>query len=74
MLTFALVGNQNCGKTTLFNALTGSKAETGGFMNANAKPNIGNAKANTRPFDRNFAFANTLVISIIPFAFASELE
>ena len=23
-MIFALVGNQNCGKTTLFNALTGS--------------------------------------------------
>ena len=23
-MTFALVGNQNCGKTTLFNQLTGS--------------------------------------------------
>ena len=29
--TFALVGNQNCGKTTLFNALTGSNAHVGNF-------------------------------------------
>ena len=28
-LTFALVGNQNCGKTTLFNQLTGSKQHVG---------------------------------------------
>ncbi len=31
MLTFALVGNQNSGKTTLFNQLTGSKQHVGNF-------------------------------------------
>ncbi len=31
VLTFALVGNQNCGKTTLFNALTGSNQHVGNF-------------------------------------------
>lgn len=30
-LTFALVGNQNCGKTTLFNKLTGSNQHVGNF-------------------------------------------
>ena len=30
-LTFALVGNQNCGKPTLFNQLTGSKQHVGNF-------------------------------------------
>jgi len=30
-LTFALVGNQNCGKTTLFNELTGSNQHVGNF-------------------------------------------
>lgn len=30
-LTFALVGNQNCGKTTLFNQLTGSNQRVGNF-------------------------------------------
>ena len=30
-LTYALVGNQNCGKTTLFNALTGSNQHVGNF-------------------------------------------
>ena len=29
LLTFALVGNQNCGKTTLFNRLTGSNQHVG---------------------------------------------
>lgn len=31
MLTFALAGNQNCGKTTLFNQLTGSNQHVGNF-------------------------------------------
>lgn len=31
LLTFALVGNQNCGKTTLFNQLTGVNQHVGNF-------------------------------------------
>ncbi len=31
VLTYALVGNQNCGKTTLFNQLTGSNQRVGNF-------------------------------------------
>lgn len=31
LLTYALVGNQNCGKTTLFNRLTGSNQHVGNF-------------------------------------------
>ncbi|MBQ9002695.1 MAG: ferrous iron transport protein B [Eggerthellaceae bacterium] len=31
MLTFALAGNQNCGKTTLFNQLTGANQRVGNF-------------------------------------------
>ncbi len=31
ILTFALAGNQNCGKTTLFNKLTGSNQHVGNF-------------------------------------------
>lgn len=31
ILSFALVGNQNCGKTTLFNKLTGSNQHVGNF-------------------------------------------
>ncbi|MGN1163467.1 MAG: FeoB small GTPase domain-containing protein, partial [Candidatus Ornithospirochaeta sp.] len=30
-ITFALAGNQNCGKTTLFNQLTGSNQHVGNF-------------------------------------------
>lgn len=31
LITFALAGNQNCGKTTLFNRLTGSNQHVGNF-------------------------------------------
>ena len=31
IITFALMGNQNCGKTTLFNQLTGSNQHVGNF-------------------------------------------
>ena len=30
-MRYALVGNQNCGKTTLFNQLTGSNQHVGNF-------------------------------------------
>ena len=43
-MKLGIVGLPNCGKTTLFNALTGAKAETGAYSNSAAKPNVGVAK------------------------------
>ena len=40
-MTFALVGNQNCGKTTLFNALTGSNQRVGNFPGVTVDQKIG---------------------------------
>jgi len=43
-MKLGIVGLPNVGKTTLFNALTGSRAETGAYTVAGAKPNVGVAK------------------------------
>ena len=53
MLTFALVGNQNCGKTTLFNRLTGSNQHVGNFPGVTVDRKDGQiiGHANTRITD-----------------------
>lgn len=40
-MTFALVGNQNCGKTTLFNQLTGSNQRVGNFPGVTVEQKTG---------------------------------
>ncbi len=40
-MIFALAGNQNCGKTTLFNALTGSNQHVGNFPGVTVDQKIG---------------------------------
>ena len=40
-MIFALVGNQSCGKTTLFNALTGSNQHVGNFPGVTVDQKIG---------------------------------
>ncbi len=53
-LTFALVGNQNCGKTTLFNQLTGSNQHVGNFPGVTVDRKDGQIKG----------VANTLVTDL----------
>jgi len=49
VLTYALVGNQNCGKTTLFNQLTGSNQHVGNFpgVTVDRKDGVIRGKPNT---------------------------
>lgn len=53
-LTFALAGNQNCGKTTLFNQLTGSNQHVGNFPGVTVDRKSGAIKG----------YANTLVTDL----------
>ncbi|MGN1002770.1 MAG: FeoB small GTPase domain-containing protein, partial [Oscillospiraceae bacterium] len=52
-LTFALAGNQNCGKTTLFNQLTGSNQHVGNFpgVTVDRKTGVIRGHANTEITD-----------------------
>ena len=53
ILTYALVGNQNCGKTTLFNQLTGANQHVGNFPGVTVDRKDGPIRgyANTRITD-----------------------
>ena len=53
ILTFALAGNQNCGKTTLFNQLTGSNQHVGNFpgVTVDRKEGVIKGHGNTRITD-----------------------
>ncbi len=46
MMKVALVGNQNCGKTTLFNALTGAHQHVGNFPGVTVDVKVGFLKQN----------------------------
>jgi ferrous iron transport protein B len=46
-LTFALAGNQNCGKTTLFNQLTGSNQHVGNFPGVTVDRKSGTIRGKT---------------------------
>ena len=43
-MIFALVGNQNCGKTTLFNQLTGSNQHVGNFPGVTVDSKVGSIR------------------------------
>ena len=43
-MIFALVGNQNCGKTTLFNALTGANQHVGNFPGVTVDQKMGEVR------------------------------
>ena len=43
-MIFALAGNQNCGKTTLFNALTGANQHVGNFPGVTVEQKVGEMK------------------------------
>lgn len=47
-----IVGLPGCGKTTVFNALTGGQAETGGFSGGRSAPNISVVKVPDQRLDR----------------------
>lgn len=44
-MIFALVGNQNCGKTTLFNQLTGSNQHVGNFPGVTVDQKVGELRS-----------------------------
>lgn len=54
LLTFGLVGNQNCGKTTLFNQLTGANQHVGNFPGVTVDRKDGKIKK----------YDNTLVVDL----------
>ena len=47
LLTYALVGNQNCGKTTLFNQLTGANQHVGNFPGVTVDRKDGSIKGHS---------------------------
>lgn len=53
-LIFALLGNQNCGKTTLFNQLTGSNQHVGNFPGVTVDKKVGEIRG----------YSNTLVTDL----------
>ena len=44
-MIFALAGNQNCGKTTLFNSLTGANQRVGNFPGVTVDQKMGDTRA-----------------------------
>lgn len=51
MKRFALAGNPNCGKTTLFNSLTGSTAHVGNWPGVTVDKKVGTYKKGSEPIE-----------------------
>ena len=51
MKTFALLGNPNCGKTTLYNSLTGSTAHVGNWPGVTVEKRTGTYKKGSEPVE-----------------------
>ncbi len=64
MLTFALAGNQNCGKTTLFNQLTGSNQHVGNFPGVTVDQKSGSI----RGYDNTLVTDLPGIYSLSPFS------
>ena len=56
MKRFALIGNPNCGKTTLFNALTGSTAHVGNWPGVTVDKKEGTYKKGEEPVSIIYLF------------------
>ena len=48
-VTIALIGNPNCGKTALFNALTGIRQRTGNWPGVTVERKVGSCVIDDRP-------------------------
>lgn len=55
LITFGLAGNQNCGKTTLFNQLTGSNQHVGNFPGVTVDRKDGQIRGQEHTMDCGFA-------------------
>ena len=58
-MIFALVGNQNCGKTTLFNQLTGSNQHVGNFPGVTVDQKMGEIREHKDASDRKSTRLNS---------------
>ena len=68
-LTVALCGNPNCGKTTLFNVLTGSNQKVGNWPGVTVEQKLGRYKA-----DQSVAIVDTPgIYSLSPFTIDEQV-